>query len=257
MDRRDPTKRFSDRVENYAKYRPGYPPELYEYLRNYARLASADVIADLGSGTGLLTQLFLERNHRVYAIEPNDEMRSAAEARLAGQANFVSLNGRAEELPQPDASIDFAVAGQAFHWFDPAATKAELQRVLKPGRQVALIWNRRNTQGSAFQKAYELLLDKYGTDYRQVDQQRTMSDEKIAAFFAPNEFAKTSLPNAQILDKAGLLGRLLSSSYVPSPGEPGYETMLTAIGELFERFHQDGRVTFDYLTTTYHSQIHS
>jgi SAM-dependent methyltransferase len=254
---RDPTKRFSDRVENYAKYRPGYPPELYDYLHSHAGLASEDAIADLGSGTGLLSQLFIDRRHRVFAIEPNDAMRLAAEALFAGQPNFVSLNGRAEQLPLPEASIDFAVAGQAFHWFKPAETKRELQRVLKPGKQVALVWNKRNTESSEFQKAYEDVLDQFGTDFRQVDQQRTITDEKIAAFFAPNKFTKTALPNEQILDSLGLRGRLLSSSYVPSPGESGYEPMLAALDELFRRFQQEGKVRFEYLTTVFHSQIHS
>lgn len=253
---RDPTKRFSDRVENYAKYRPGYPSELYEYLHTQAGLANGDVIADLGSGTGLLTELFLDRGHRVFAIEPNDEMRSAAGALLARQPNFVSLSGRAEELPLPDASIDFAVAGQAFHWFEPTETKGELQRVLKPGKQAALIWNRRDAQSSDFQKAYEELLDQFGTDYRQVDQQRTITDEKIAAFFAPNDFIKTTMPNDQILNHEGLRGRLLSSSYVPSPGESNYEPMLAALSELFQRYQQDGKVRFEYLTTVFNAQIH-
>jgi ubiquinone/menaquinone biosynthesis C-methylase UbiE len=254
---RDPTKRFSDRVENYAKYRPGYPPPIYDYLLSHAGLTSKDTIADLGSGTGLLSHLFLDRGHRVFAIEPNDEMRLAAEALFASHPNFVSINGRAEQLPLPDASVDFVVAGQAFHWFEPNETKREIQRVLKPGKQVALVWNQRHTQGSQFQKAYEELLDQFGTDFKQVDQQRTITDEKIAAFFAPNKFAKTTLPNQQVLDVAGLRGRLLSSSYVPSPSESGYEPMLAALDELFRQFQKNGKVTFEYLTAVFHAQIHS
>jgi SAM-dependent methyltransferase len=254
---RDPTKRFSDRVENYAKYRPGYPPELYDYLHAHAGLTEGDLIADLGSGTGLLTQLFLDRGHLVFAIEPNDQMRSAAEKILAGQPNFVSSSGRAEQLPLPAAGIDFAVAGQAFHWFEPIKTKSEIQRVLKPGKQVALIWNRRNTQSGEFQKAYEGILDQFGTDFRQVDQQRTITDEKITAFFAPNQFIIATLANAQVLDAQGLRGRLLSSSYTPSPSEAGYEPMLAALDDLFRQFQKGGKVRFEYLTTVYHAQIHS
>ena len=151
----DPTKRFSDRVEKYQKHRPGYPPELYDYLRAEAGLRSTDQVADLGSGTGLSSKLFLERGHRTFAIEPNAEMRSAAEALFHDQPNFVSLDGRAEDIPLANASVDFVTAGQAFHWFEPRATRREMNRVLRPGGQVALIWNSRESKASQFQSAYE------------------------------------------------------------------------------------------------------
>lgn len=251
----DPTKRFSDRVENYARYRPGYPAELYEVLCLRAGLAADDAVADLGSGTGLLSQLFLDNGHTVYAVEPNAEMRSAAEHAFANQPSFISIDGRAEDTGLPNASVDFIAAGQAFHWFDAATTKAEAERILKPGGQVALIWNRRDVDGSDFQREYEQLLERFGTDFLQVDQQRTITDEKLDAFFAPHRPGKATLPNVQVLDLAGLRGRLLSSSYTPRPEDPGYGDMLDALEQLFVRHEREGFVRFEYQTTAYFGQV--
>jgi len=234
MTQRDPTQRFSDRAEDYAKYRPGYPGELYALLQPDIGLKTGSPVADLGSGTGLLTKLFLDHGHRVYAVEPNAEMRRSAETQLAGEPNFVSVPGRAEATTLPAQCVDLVVAGQAFHWFDPAAARLEIQRILRPGEYVALIWNRRDLEGSEFMRSYEALLEQFGTDYAQVDQQRTITDESIAAFFAPLRSKKAALPNKQVFDAQGLRGRLLSSSYTPSPGHDNFAPMLAALGELFD-----------------------
>jgi SAM-dependent methyltransferase len=252
---RDPTQRFSDRVENYVKYRPGYPAELYAYLRTEADLPASGKVADIGSGTGLLSQLFLQHGHKVLAVEPNEEMRSAAENLLADEAGFVSMDGRAEAVPLPSASVDLVVAGQAFHWFDPPAARQEFARILKPGKQVALIWNMRDIKSSAFQQAYEDLLLEFGTDFQQVDHQRKFSEEDLQAFFAPQEMKKASFRNRQVLDEEGLRGRLMSSSYAPQPGQAGHEQMLAKLGEIFAHHQKDGDVDFDYQCVVYHARI--
>jgi SAM-dependent methyltransferase len=251
----DPTHRFSDRVENYAKYRPGYPPQVYDLLRDHAGLQPAARVADVGSGTGLLSSLFTDRGHTVYAVEPNTEMRVAAEALFANQPLFISIAARAEETTLPDRSVGFVVAGQAFHWFDAAATRRECERILQPDGQVALIWNRRHVEGSPFQRDYEALLDEFGTDFKQVDQQRTITDEKLTAFFAPARMQAHTLPNSQHFDAPGLRGRLLSSSYTPSPGDPRHLPMLAALDKLFAQYQQGGFVSFEYVTAVYHGQL--
>lgn len=250
---RDPTQRFSDRVENYAKYRPEYPSEIYDLLARKAGLSPGDRVADLGSGSGLLSRLFVANGHSVLAVEPNVRMRQAAEQAFAEQPLFISIAGRAEATTLEPASIDFAVAGQAFHWFDSAATKAELRRILKPGKFVALIWNRREAS-TAFQRGYEQLLEDYGTDFRQVDQRR-ITEVMIAAFFAPHRLGKATLPNRQVLDAQGLRGRLLSSSYTPAAGHPHYAPMLAALDKLFAEYQENGRVTFEYRTNIYYGMV--
>ncbi|HSG40824.1 MAG TPA: class I SAM-dependent methyltransferase, partial [Thermoanaerobaculia bacterium] len=129
----NPLARFSSRVQNYVRYRPGYPLSLIDFLETNLGLAPGAVIADVGSGTGKLSELFLDRGYRVIGIEPNDEMREAAEGLKERYPDFVNLAGQAESLPLDDRSVQAVMAGQAFHWFDPGKTRAEFARVLVPG----------------------------------------------------------------------------------------------------------------------------
>jgi SAM-dependent methyltransferase len=251
----DPTQRFSDRAENYRKYRPGYPPELYAYLRDNAGLGPQDVVADLGSGTGILSQVFIAQGHKVYAIEPNEAMRQAGEESFSTNPNFISIHGRAEATSLPNVSIDFVVAGQAFHWFDPPATKAEVRRILKPGKQAALIWNNRRIKHNPFHREYELLLEKYGIDYAQISRRWVVTDEKLSAWFAPNPMIQTGFPYSKRVDAAALRGGLLSASYTPNASHPNYEPMLAAIQELFERHQMDGFINIEYTTRVFHGLI--
>jgi SAM-dependent methyltransferase len=164
----DAKQRFSNRVADYVRYRPSYPPALIDLLRTECGLRSDDVIADVGSGTGLLSKLLLENGNRVFAIEPNEEMRRAGEEYLATHKNFSSVRGSSEATTLPDSSVDFITAAQAFHWFEPAATHREFLRILKPRGWVVVIWNDRRISETAFGRAYEDLLVRYGTDYARV-----------------------------------------------------------------------------------------
>src|SRR6476469_8499971 len=137
----DSTKRFSSRVENYIKYRPSYPPTVIDILTEHCQLTPAAVMADIGSGTGLLTELFLKHGNRVFGVEPNRAMREAGERLLAGYSNFTSVDGVAEATTLPDHSVAFVTAGQAFHWFDVAKTRQEFIRILQPQGWAVLVWN--------------------------------------------------------------------------------------------------------------------
>ena len=137
------TTRFSDRVEDYVKYRPHYPVAVLTYLQATYSFSSSWVVADIGSGTGISTELFLAAGNRVDAVEPNREMRRKAEELLSGHPGFVSIDGTAEATGLPEASVDLIVAGQAFHWFEPVATRREFVRIARPGAVAALIWTQR------------------------------------------------------------------------------------------------------------------
>jgi SAM-dependent methyltransferase len=250
---RDPTRRFSDRVENYARYRPGYPEAVVATLEREAGLTPSSVVADVGSGTGISALLFLRLGCRVYGVEPNREMRGEAERRLAGYPGFTSVDGTAEATTLGDAAVDFVVAAQAFHWFDRPRARAELVRVLRPGGWVVVLWNRRLTDDTPFAVAYEALLLEHGTDYRQVDH-RQVTPEQLAGFFA-GPFESRTFANEQVFDLAGLRGRLLSSSYVPAPGDPRHQPMLDALERLFAAHQQQGRVRFDYATEMYFGRL--
>ena len=241
---RDAKDRFTDRVEDYVRARPSYPSALVGDLAAAGALFPGAVVADIGSGTGISSELFLAPGYAVVAVEPNAPMRAAAEAALARYPHFRSRPGSAEATGLPSASVDLVVAAQAFHWFDTARTRDEFRRVLKKGGQAALIWNARRSEGTPFLAAYEGLLVEFGTDYAQVGH-RGIGHDRLAAFFG-GPFTTRRHENAQHLDFAGLESRLLSSSYIPAAGTSAHAAMIARLQEAFAENARDGRVRIDY-----------
>ena len=248
-----PVDRFSNRVENYVKYRPGYPTEVITLLQTECGLIPSSIIADIGSGTGKLSELFLENGNRVIAVEPNEAMRVAGERLLKDRSNFVSVDGKSEDTTLDAASVDFITAGQAFHWFEPKATRLEFARILKPGGWVALIWNDRKLDATPFLEDYEKLMLNFGTDYQEVRNDKDISG--IARFFEPATYLFKSFPNRQLFDLEGLKGRVLSSSYTPQPTSPKFEPMMKEIELIFSRNERGGFVSFDYDTKVFYGHL--
>ncbi len=249
----DPTQRFSARVENYIRYRPSYPPQVLETLRSECGLTASSAIADIASGTGIFTRLLLENGNRVYGVEPNRDMREAAERLLADFRGFSSVTGTAEATTLPDQSVDFATAAQAAHWFDLAKARREFERILKPAGWAVLIWNERSTDSTPFLREYEALLLEYGTDYEMVRHENTT--DNIGEFFAPIPFEQRVFDMRQDFDYTQLEGRLLSSSYAPMQGHPNYEAMLAALRRVFEGHQKDERVGVAYRTRMYYARL--
>jgi SAM-dependent methyltransferase len=247
----DATNRFSSRVENYVKYRPGYPGEVIKLLISECGLTPGSAIADVGSGTGILSELFLRHGNTVYGVEPNREMRTAAERLLKDYPTFHSIEGHAEATGLGEHSVDFVTAGQAFHWFVQEAARQEFIRVLQPKGWVVLLWNERRLDSTPFLRAYEELLLKYGTDYEQVRHENVYED---IASFLPSRCSLATFDNGQTMDWEGLKGRTSSSSYVPDPGHTMYEPMLTELAHLFESNQKDGKVTIEYDTKLYYGR---
>jgi len=247
------TSRFSDRVENYIRYRPGYPSEALDVLKRECGLTSSDVIADIASGTGIWTRMLLENGNRVYAVEPNVDMRQAGERLLADFANFTSVNGNAEATTLPDASVDFVTSAQAAHWFDRKRSRQEFARILKFGGWLVLLWNEREVDTTPFLREYEQLLLTFGTDYEDVRHERTT--DSVNEFFDPLPYQERVFAMRQEFDYAGLEGRLLSSSYAPGPGHPKHEPMLKELRHIFQQHVQNGIVGFDYKTRVYFGKL--
>ena len=249
----DPTKRFSKRVENYIKYRPGYPAEIIPLLESECGLTPQSVIADLGSGTGLLTELFLKHGNKVFGVEPNADMRAAGEKLLARYPNFISVDAAAEATTLSDNSIDLIVAGQAFHWFDREKAKIEFKRILKPAGWVVLIWNGFRVETSPLNNGYQEIVLRYGTDYKEVAREITGVD--VESFFATQPCKCAHFAFKQVFDFEGLKGRLLSSSYAPESTDPNFERMIEELRALFDANQRDSKVDFNYETEVYYGQI--
>lgn len=248
MKLEDSVKRFTNRVENYVKYRPHYPSEVITYLKDNFGLKNSDVIADIGSGPGISSEHFLSNGNKVYGVEPNDLMREAAEMNFADNDNFISIKGTAEDTTLKDASVDMVIAGQAFHWFNKSKCKIEFKRILKQNGHVVLMWNEKlNTEG--LMNSYYSLLDKYGTDYQMV-RHEDVDDDAIAKFFSPSPMNKVTFVHYHELDYDGLEGRLLSSSYIPLEGEV-FKKMINELKEIFEKHSVDGKVKMAYETNVY------
>jgi SAM-dependent methyltransferase len=244
-----PTERFSSRVESYVRFRPSYPQPAIELLATRCGLTAAAVVADLGSGTGILTEQLLATGAQVYAIEPNDAMRAAAEAHLGGHSRFVSVKGTAEATTLPPSSVDLVVAGQAFHWFDMPRSRTEALRIVRRGGCGALLWNERPVEADAFLADLERVLLEYAAEYANITASRANEASMRAFFGGAMELA--AFPNQQRLDFEGLKGRLMSSSYAPEPGHRLHEPMLAALRRVFDRHQENGEIVYPYRSLVY------
>ena len=248
------TTRFSDRVQDYVRYRPTYAQAAIDLIARELGLGPDTTIADLGAGTGILTRQLAPTGTRIVAIDPSEPMLEAARAELEAGDRIEYRVASAEETGLPDASVDGIVAGQAFHWFDPERARVEFARILEPEGWVALVWNLRRKDETPFLAAYERLLETYRTD-RGETEFRGRGDEMAHALFDPGPFRTATFENEQVLDLEGLKGRLLSTSYLPARGEPGSDEMLREVEELFDVHESDGRVRVEYDTKVYYGRL--
>ena len=250
----DPTLRFSSRVENYVKYRPDYPPAVLNVLRDTCGFTPAAVVADIGSGTGIFSELLLKNGNPVFGVEPNAGMRAAADRLLAGYPHFSSVDGTAEATTLPAGSVAFITAAQAFHWFNREHTRPEFARILQPGGWIALVWNVRRLDSTPFLRAYEELLNTFGTDYSEV-RDKHPGLRQVQDFIGSEQVTLTTLEHRQPFNFDGLTGRLLSSSYAPEPDHPNHTPMLERLAAIFQAHQIEGRVSFDYDTEIHTARL--
>jgi SAM-dependent methyltransferase len=241
----DPTRRFSVRVDAYARHRPTYPAEVVALAERECGLRSGCSVADIGCGTGLLARLFLDRGCYVFGVEPNPEMRDAGQKALVGMARFQAIDGRAEATTLPAASVDLVTAGQAAHWFDADLACAEFRRILKPGGWLMLVWNERKRQ-AGFMSDYEALIARHAPEKPRID------TERIARLFGGAGWRMARFDHQQTLDLEGLRGRVASSSYTPLPGTGEFAALMEKVDALFVRHRRDGWVKVEYSTQVYY-----
>lgn len=250
----EPTKRFSNRVNDYVKYRPGYPAEVISTLQQECGLNQNSIIADIGAGTGIFTALLLTQGYKVYAVEPNGDMRQSAIEQLGGNENFIPVIGTAEATTLPDSSINLVVCAQAFHWFSNSNTRAEFNRILVKDGYVALIWNNRLANADEFATEYDALLKLDSIDYNKVNHQN-IRDIDFKGFFRDGNYKVIRFPNLQVFDEDGLIGRAYSSSYVPAKDTDAGKAFLKPLKELFEKHNKNGKVNFHYQTEIYLGRV--
>jgi SAM-dependent methyltransferase len=243
----DPTKRFTGRADEYAKYRPRYPKALFDHLFSIGVLKQGCVVADVGSGTGLFSEPLLERGLVVYGVEPNHEMRRQAEAGLARFPNFISVDGRAENTTLPDESVDLVVAAQAYHWFDLDRAREEFRRILRECGHVCIVYNERTETASPLAQEYEALFEAYSKK----DKENRERDRDPRELFADEGCMVFEFTNQQELDLEGILGRTFSVSYMPLKGEDGYDRVVEEVTSVFRRHERDGKVAIRYRTQCY------
>lgn len=245
----DSKSRFTGKADSYSKYRPSYPAECLDVLREEIQLDKGDAVADIGSGTGILTELFLKNGNTVFAVEPNQDMRHTAESLLSGYENFHSVTGSAEMTTLSDHSVDLITAGQAFHWFSVPEAKSEFSRISRGGN-VALFYNSRDHSGSGFNSDYEKLIGRFGRNFARVG---SAYNERLSAFFS--HYRLFTFPNPKKLDLEGLTGRLLSASYMPVEGDANYGEMLESIRNVFEANQEGGTVTMKMTTELFLGKV--
>jgi SAM-dependent methyltransferase len=253
----DHTQRFSSRVDYYVRSRPKYPGALLRFFQSDLALSPIDPVADIGAGTGLLTELFIHNGNPTFAVEPNDPMRAAAETRLGEWANFHSVKGTAEATTLPTTSVKFVVAGQAFHWFDIDKSRVEFCRILTPDGIVALVWNDRPEQGSPFNQHYERLIATHQIEPKEQMHRLASSRDDIPfkKFFGPGGYQLRTFDNPQTLDRQGLIDRVASASYMPLPDHPSHPEMQKELEQLFEKHQQNGFVQIPLITKVYFGRV--
>ncbi|AKG53893.1 methyltransferase [Dehalogenimonas sp. WBC-2] len=249
----DNKQRFSNRVENYVKYRPSYPQQYIGYLVNGIGFKPDSVIADIGAGTGILSKLLAAQVGTVLAVEPNADMRLAAAEYLKDTLNAVIIDACAEDTGLLDASIDFITAGQAFHWFDLEGSQREFRRILRPGGKVALVWNTRDIE-TPFGREYESLVKQTCLEYLGSG---GGSSENLAyrMFFKNGGYDYRVFPNNRHVDLETLIGYSLSTSYAPVKGDSNFPGFVEKLVALYDKYAMAGSLLLSAATHSYVGEI--
>jgi ubiquinone/menaquinone biosynthesis C-methylase UbiE len=242
--------KFSGKADVYSKSRPSYPNEFLNYLISSNSLNESSKVADIGSGTGILTRQLLEQGLSVIAVEPNDDMRTAAETALNQFAYFTSIKAAAEETTIPDNSVDLVIAAQAFHWFDHEKFKLECKRILKQNAKVALVWNSRDFTSPLIIENAEIC-KKFCPNFYGFSGGIGEDQEVFKKFFRDREYEFTRISNDLTLNLEGFLGRHLSASYSPKPTDKGYQGFVEAVTDLFEKYSTNGKIVIPNYTRSY------
>jgi SAM-dependent methyltransferase len=234
---------FTGRAAAYVKNRVGYTREAIECVIARANLDGRQIVADLGAGTGLMTRPLLEHARIVYAVEPADDMRAAAEEALGSNPKFRSVAGTAEETGLAHESIDVIACGNAFHYFDPLRARNEADRILRADGRVVLLFHDWPEVPGGFTKSYLSFLQSVTPRHLVNTHSPEAHEQRVTGFFEGLDVARDAGEQQEQLSWDALSGRFLSSSFAPNTGDAHYEPAMRALRDLFDRQADRGAVT--------------
>ena len=247
--------KFNGMGKIYSKYRPSYPINFIDYLFTDVGICQSSTIADIGSGTGILTGQLLEKGIKVYGIEPNCDMRAIAQSNLKNFPGFISVNGSAENTTIGDNSVDYITVAQAFHWFDREEFKKECQRILKPGGKVILVWNSRDNKSEIVVENYEVNR-KYCPNFKGFsDGMYGETNKDDFSDFFKGKYETKVFPNNLIFDMDGFIGRNLSSSYALKSDDAQYNNYVNELKKIYEKYSNKGQLIMSNLTLSYFGSV--
>jgi SAM-dependent methyltransferase len=251
----NPTGRFTGRAHVYRRYRSRYPREIIPLLQDKCGLTPESIVADIGAGTGMLAELFLENGNAVYAVEPNADMRDACEELTAQYPRLTCIDGTAEETRLPDDSIDLIAVGRAFHWFDHDKCRPEFLRILRPGGWVILAGlGPRRAKDEPVQRDYQEILNRHGIDYARLYSRYNVK-EAVRRFFDGSAIQEAEFPGFEELNYEELEGHTLSLSVTPKPDHPGFPAMQEALKKYFDKYQRDGKLRLPTNCHIYMAQL--
>jgi len=230
--------KFSSKAEIYAKYRWDYDPKAIASLCQIAGINHNSVVADIGSGTGMLTAHFVNNVSKIYAIEPNAEMRAIALKNLAQYPAFVSIDALADSTTLPDNSVDLIVVGRAIHWFNAETTKPEFLRILKPNGWLATC--RVTHEDLELLEALKILRKtESGWNVAQ-DKSKILENNDLESYYFNNNYQTIKQHSVIQEDWQQFLGRMLSHSPAPNSNNPLFPKFEAAAKKIFQSYSKAG-----------------
>ncbi|MDR0930804.1 MAG: class I SAM-dependent methyltransferase [Clostridiales bacterium] len=239
-----------NKAKIYNAYRPPYPKEFIALLCDKLSVTNKSIIADVGSGTGMLTERFLETGASVYGVEPNDEMRAVAEENLANFNNFTSVKGFDKDTTLPQNSVDFVVAGLAFHFFDRLAFAKECKRILHPDGKVCLIWNNRSYDSEIYKKS-SAICRKYCPTYKGMFGDITYNTPEIFEDIFGKNCEYCEFKYDYPMNKDYFVNMFLTFSYTPNEGDENYNAFVGELENLFDEYENNDQILFPFTTFAY------
>ena len=236
----DSLNRFTTKAVRYDRYRWGYAPESIHHLLDITSLGRQSYVADIGSGTGILTKELVDKVDTIYAVEPNQVMRQIAECHLGQYPAFISVDGKAEATTLPDQSVDLIVVATALHWFEPEPTLQEFRRILKPDGWLAVFFHSKINQ-DLYQALQTISCEENGWDLTS-GRKPIRGDSHTDYYFGEHQMEKVTFPQIRHENWEAFSGGILSDSHAPEDKNPKFPRFMADLRAVFDQFNTNGMI---------------